>query len=89
MVDISISKRTHNYNVKNNYNLFIKNLNFLIKILKEPIGVSFLNNLENFEEDHLSYRNLTKIIKFIQHKKLKFIIDQTLTKYESLLIILK
>jgi hypothetical protein len=74
MVDISISNGTNNYNFKNNYNLFIKDLNFLIKILKEPIGVSFLNNFTNFKEDHLSYKNLTKIIKFIQHKNLSLLL---------------
>lgn len=89
MVDISISNGVHNYNVPDNYDLFIKDLNFLIKISKEAVGISFLNNYADFKEVYLSYKNLTKIIKFIQQKKLKFIVDQTFTKYETFLIIFK
>lgn len=88
-IDISISNGVHNYNVKNIQKKFINDLNFLIKISKEAVGISFINDNVDYKEKYLSYKKIITIINFIKKKKLKFIIDQTFNKYETFLFIFK
>jgi SAM-dependent methyltransferase len=87
--DITISNGVHNFKIKKILTIFYKDLNFLIKVTKYAIGISFINKNVDYKENYLSYKSLDRIIKFIQKKKLKFIIDQTLNKYETFLFIIK
>jgi hypothetical protein len=87
--DITISNGVHNYKIKKILSNFFKDINFFIKITKYVIGISFINNNVDYKENYLSYKSMDKVIKFIQKKKLKFIIDQTLNKYETFLFIIK
>ena len=88
-IDITISNGVHNYKIKKILNIFFQDINFLIKITKYAIGISFINNNVDYKENYLSYKSMNKVIKFIQKKKLRFIIDQTLNKYETFLFIIK
>jgi SAM-dependent methyltransferase len=88
-IDITISNGVHNFKIKKISNIFFQDLNFLIKVTKYVIGISFINNNIDYKENYLSYKNMNKVIKFIQKKKLNFIIDQTLNKYETFLFIIK
>jgi len=88
-VDISISNGVHNYKIKNSFENFLKDLNFLISISKYAVGISFLNDNVDYKEDYLSYKNLNKILFFLKVKKYKFIIDNSFKKYETFLIIFK
>ena len=67
----------------------MNDIKFLIKISKEAIAISFINNNVDYKENYLSYKNLYKVLKFLQKEKLKFIIDQTFSKYETFLFIFK
>ena len=87
--DIVISNGVHNYKTKNCEKIFYKDIHNLLKITKRAFIISFINNNVDYKESYLSYKSLLKIIKFIQQKNCSFIINQTINKYETFLIILK
>jgi len=87
--DISISNGVHNFNTKNHFNDFVNDLFFLYKISKIGVGISFINDNVDFREKYLSYKSLPKIIKIIEKKKIPFVIDQQLNKYETFLFLYK
>jgi len=89
LIDIAISNGVHNYRTKNSFKFFMNDIKFLIKISKEAIAISFLNNNVDYKENYLSYKNIYKVLKFLQKGNLKFIIDQTFSKYETFLFIFK
>ena len=53
------------------------------------MGISFLNENVDYKENYLSYKNLQKIIKYLEVNKFKYILDQTFNKYETFLFIFK
>ena len=69
--------------------MLFKDLNFFIKKSKYAVGLSFINDNVDFKEKYLSYINLKQIITFLEKRNLCFIIDQTLNKYETFIIIFK
>ena len=87
--DIIISNGVHNYKTKYSEKIFYKDIDNLLKITKKAFIISFINNNVDYKEAYLSYKNLFKTIRFIQKKKLGFIINQTMNKYETFLIIFK
>ena len=89
LVDIIISNGVHNFKIKGIKKLLFKDLNFFIKKSKYAVGLSFINDNVDFKEKYLSYINLKQIITFLEKRNLCFIIDQTLNKYETFIIIFK
>ena len=87
--DIIVSNGVHNYKVKNCENIFYNDINNLLKITKKALIISFINNNVDYKDNYLSYKNLFKTIKFIQNKKYNFIVNQSMNKYETFMIILK
>ena len=87
--DISIANGVHNFNTKNHFNDFVNDLFFLYKISKIGMGISFINDNVDYREKYLSYKSLSKITKIIEKKKIPFIIDQRLNKYETFLFLYK
>lgn len=89
LVDIIISNGVHNFKIKGIKKLLFKDLNFFIKKSKYAVGLSFINDNVDFKEKYLSYINLKQIITFLEKRNLCFVIDQTLNKYETFIIIFK
>jgi SAM-dependent methyltransferase len=88
-VDVVISNGTHSSMINNNYNNFFKDINFFYKITKKAFGISFITDNVDFKEKKIHYKSLSKIIKYMQTKNYKFIIDLSFKKYEAFLIIYK
>ena len=88
-VDYSISNGVHNYKLKNHKKIFYKDLNNLLKVTKICVAISFINDDVDYRENHLSYKSLFEVIKFIRKKKYHYLIDQTFNKYETFLFIFK
>ena len=86
-VDIIISNGVHNYKIEKIKDIFFKDLDIFIKNAKYAVGISFLNDNVDFKESYLSYKKLSKIIRFLKQKNKLFILDQTYKKYETFLII--
>ncbi len=87
--DIIVSNGVHNYKTKNCEKIFYNDINKLLKITKKALIISFINNNVDYKDNYLSYKNLFKTIKFIQKKNYNFIINQTMNKYETFMVILK
>lgn len=85
--DIIISNGVHNYKTKEIEKNFFKDLEFFLKKSKYAIGISFLNDNVDYKEKYLSYKKISKVIKFLKKKNKLFILDQTFKKYETFLII--
>ncbi len=88
-IDIAISNGVHNYRLRNHLEFFYRDINYLLKITKECLAISFINDNVDYKEKYLSYKSLFDVIKFIRKKKLNYIIDQTFNKYETFLFIFK
>jgi len=87
--DIIVSNGIHNYKTIHSEKIFYTDINKLLKITREVLIISFIIDNVDYKENHLSYKNLFKTIRFIQKKNLNFIINQTLNKYETFLFVIK
>lgn len=88
-VDYCVSNGVHNYKVKGHKKIFYKDLNDLLKVTKICLAISFINDDVDYRENHLSYKSLFELIKFIRKKKCHYLIDQTFNKYETFVFIFK
>ncbi len=73
-IDIAISNGVHNYRLRNHLEFFYRDINYLLKITKECLAISFINDNVDYKEKYLSYKSLFDVIKFIRKKKLNYII---------------
>lgn len=87
--DIIVSNGVHNYKVTNIENIFYNDIDKLFKITKKILILSFINDNVDYKEKYLSYKKILKTIKYLQRKNYKYILNQTLNKYETFLFILK
>ena len=51
--------------------------------------INYTRNNVDYKENYLSYKNLQRMIKYLEKNKFKYILDQTFNKYETFLFIFK